>query len=44
MLLPNDIDFRVVGDGFEGDVRDALVDKAMADVAMHGLGTWRGAG
>ena len=43
-LLPNDIDLGVVGDGFERDVRHALIDEAVADVPLHGLSTRRGAG
>ena len=43
-LLPDDIDLGVVGDGLERDVRHALVDEAVADVAVHGLRTRRGAG
>ena len=30
--LPDHVDLGVVGDGFEGDVRHALVDEALADV------------
>ncbi len=38
-LLPDHVDFGVVGDGFECDVRHALVDEALADVAVgRGLG------
>ena len=36
-LLPDDIDLRVVGDGLQGDVRNALIDEAVADVAVDGL-------
>ena len=43
-LVPDDIDLRVVGDGLERDVRHALIDKAVADVSLHGLRTRRGAG
>ena len=43
-LVPDDIDLGVVGDGLERDVRHALVDEAVADVAVHGLRTRRGAG
>ena len=43
-LVPDDIDLRVVGDGFERDVRHALIDEAVADVPMHRLRTRRGAG
>ena len=43
-LVPDDIDLRVVGDGFERDVRHALIDEAVADVPVHGLRTRRGAG
>ena len=34
VLLPDDIDLGVVGDGLEGDVRHALVDEALPDVAV----------
>jgi hypothetical protein len=30
VLFPNDVDFRVVGDRFKGDVGNPLVDKAVA--------------
>ena len=43
-LLPDDIDLGVVGDGLEGDVRHALVDEAVADVAVDRLRGGRGAG
>ena len=43
-LVPDDIDLGVVGDGLERDVRHALIDEAMADVAVHRLRTRRGAG
>ena len=43
-LVPDDIDLRIVGDGFERDVRHALIDKAVADVPVHRLRTRRGAG
>src|SRR5262249_53401519 len=36
-LLPDDVDLRVVRDRLEGDVRYALVDEALADVAARGL-------
>ena len=35
-LLPNDIDFGIVGDGLERDVGDALVDEALANVVVGG--------
>ena len=43
-LVPDDIDLGVVGDGFERDVRHALIDEAVADVPVHRLRTRRGAG
>ena len=43
-LLPDDIDLRIVGDGFERDVRHALIDKTLADVAMRGLARRHGPG
>ena len=43
-LLPDDVDLGVVGDGLERDVRHALVDEAVADVAVHRLRARRGAG
>ena len=36
VLLPDHVDAGVVGDGLQGDVRDALVDEAVADVAVGG--------
>jgi hypothetical protein len=33
-LLPDDVDLGVVRDRLQGDVRDPLVDEAMADVAV----------
>ena len=33
--LPDDVDLGVVGDGLERDVRRALVDEALADVAVR---------
>ena len=36
VLLPDHVDPGVVGDGFQGDVRDPLVDEAVADVAVGG--------
>src|SRR5262245_56284026 len=33
--LPDDVDLGVVGDGLQGDVRRALVDEALADVAAQ---------
>ena len=35
-VLPDDVDLDVVGDGAQGDVRHALVDEALADVAVAG--------
>ena len=35
-VLPDHVDLGIVGDGFQGDVRHALVDEALADVAMRG--------
>ncbi|MBS1225690.1 MAG: hypothetical protein H6R24_2368 [Proteobacteria bacterium] len=43
-LVPDHINFGVVGDGFQGDVGDALVDEAMADVAVGGMRTGDAAG
>ena len=43
-LVPDDVDLGVVGDGFQGDVRHALVDEAVAEVAARGLAGGRGAG
>jgi hypothetical protein len=40
-LLPDHIDLGVVGDGLERDVRHALIDEAVADVAVGRAG-WRG--
>ena len=34
--LPDHVDLGIVGDGFQGDVRHALVDEALADVAAGG--------
>ena len=40
--LVDGVDFGVVGNGFEGDVGYALVDKALTDVAVGGsFGDWR---
>jgi hypothetical protein len=36
-LLPNDVDLGVVRDRLQRDVRDALVDEAVADVVPHRL-------
>ena len=36
-LLPDHVDLGVVGDGLERDVRHALVDEALADVAVRRL-------
>ena len=36
-LLPDHVDLGIVGDGFERDVRRALVDEALADVAVRRL-------
>ncbi len=33
--LPDHIDLGVVGDRLEGDVRHALIDESLADVAAH---------
>ena len=38
ILFPDHVDLGVVGDGFEGDMRHALIDEALADVAARGLG------
>ena len=38
------VDFRVVRDGLERDVRDALVDEALADAAVGGRFRWHPAG
>ena len=35
-IFPDDVDLGVVGDGAQGDVGDALVDEALADVAVAG--------
>jgi hypothetical protein len=35
-LFPDHVDLGIVGDGFQGDVRGALVDEALADVAVGG--------
>ena len=35
-LLPDHVDFGVVGDGLEGDVGDALVHETLADVVVRG--------
>jgi hypothetical protein len=35
-LVPDDVDLGVVGDGFEGDVGDAFVDEALADLVVSG--------
>ena len=43
-LVPDDVDFGVVGDALERDVRDALIDEALAEVAARGVGGGRGAG
>ena len=34
--LPDHVDLGIVGDGFQGDVRHALIDEALADVATGG--------
>jgi hypothetical protein len=40
-FLPDDVDFGVVGDGFESDVTDAFVNKALADVVVGWeVGRW----
>ena len=33
--LPDDVDFGIVGDGFESDMGDTLVNKAVADVVLE---------
>src|ERR1700730_18109201 len=43
-LLTDDINLCIVGDGLKGDMRHSLIDEAVADVSVHGLGTRRGAG
>ena len=43
-LVPDDVDLGVVGDGLEGDVRHALVDEAVADIAVDRLSRGCGAG
>jgi hypothetical protein len=35
-LFPDDIDFSVVGNGFEGDMGDTFVDEAEADISVGG--------
>src|SRR5580658_1799204 len=35
-FLPEDVDLGVIGDGFEGDMRGAFIDKAVAHVLMGG--------
>ena len=39
-LLPDHVDLGVVGDGLERDVRHALIDEALADVAVGGSLRW----
>jgi hypothetical protein len=39
-FLPGDVDLCVIGDGFESDVGDALIDEALAHVAAGGHGFW----
>ena len=41
--VPDDIDFGVVGDGLERDVRHALINEAVTDIAARGLRARRGA-
>ena len=41
--VPDDVDLGVVGDGLERDVRHALVDEAVADIVMGGVGRGGGA-
>lgn len=36
-VFPNNIDFGVVGDGLEGDVRHALIDESETQIAMSRL-------
>ena len=43
-LVPDHVDLGVVGDGLQRDVRHALIDETVADVAVGRLGTRRGAG
>jgi hypothetical protein len=43
-LLPDDVDLGVVGDRLERDVRHALIDEAVAEVALHRLRARRAAG
>ena len=40
-LVPDDVDLGVIGDGFERDVRYALVNEAVADVAARRVGRRR---
>ena len=44
VLVVNDVDFGVVGNAFERDVRYAFVNKALADVAKGGVAFGYGAG
>ena len=43
MVFPDDVDLGVVGDGFEGDVGDALIDEAVGHVAVDGFRAGGGA-
>ncbi|MCB1317821.1 MAG: hypothetical protein KDK27_17770 [Leptospiraceae bacterium] len=36
IFFPDDIDFRIVGDGFEGDMRHPFIHETPADVAKRG--------
>ena len=36
--IPDNIDLGIVSDGLEGNVRDALVDEALADAVAGGFG------
>ncbi len=42
-FFPDDVDFGVVGDGFQRDVRDALIDEALTEIAVHRHGGGNGA-
>ncbi len=43
-LLPDHVDFGIVGDGFERDMRHAFMDEALAQLARGRCGPGRGAG
>ena len=34
IFFPDDIDFGIVGNGFQGDMRDAFIDETLADIAV----------